>query len=150
LDFISYIKLKYINLKKRIKTNEGFSARPYKDQLGYYTIGYGHLIKKNESTYLKKNFTKKHFEHLFEKDFCLAVNFYKKFFCSNSFKKNERELLIEMIFQIGGPGVLKFKKMINNIKNNKKYMAALEMKKSIWYKQTPARVENLIKYFLYS
>jgi len=40
--------LGYYNLKKRIKLNEGFSSKPYKDQLGYLTIGYGHLILSNE------------------------------------------------------------------------------------------------------
>ena len=47
-------KLGYHNLKKRIKSNEGFSSKPYKDQLGYLTIGYGHLILPNEKTLLKK------------------------------------------------------------------------------------------------
>ena len=47
-------KLGYYNLKKRIKLNEGFSSKPYKDQLGYLTIGYGHLILSNENILLKK------------------------------------------------------------------------------------------------
>ena len=49
----------YYNLKKRIKVNEGFSSKPYKDQLGYLTIGYGHLILSNEKVLLKKKYTKK-------------------------------------------------------------------------------------------
>jgi GH24 family phage-related lysozyme (muramidase) len=51
--------LGYHNLKKRIKLNEGFSPKPYKDQLGYLTIGYGHLILPNEKILLKKKYTKK-------------------------------------------------------------------------------------------
>ena len=47
--------LSFHNLKKRIKSNEGFSSKPYKDQLGYLTTGYGHLILKDENYLLKKN-----------------------------------------------------------------------------------------------
>jgi len=71
--------LGYNNLKKRIKLNEGFSLKPYKDQLGYLTIGYGHLILSNEKILLKKRLRKKEFEKIFEKDFKKALsNFNKK------------------------------------------------------------------------
>ena len=93
------------NLKKRIKRNEGYSQFPYKDQLGYQTIGYGHLIKKNEKKYFTKTFTKKYFEELFEYDFQKTVDVYKKIFSQNSHNTNERDLLIEMLFQLGPKGV---------------------------------------------
>ena len=43
---------------------------------------------------------------------------------------------------------MSFKKTLKHIKNNNKFLAALEMMDSMWYKQTPIRVENLIKHFL--
>ena len=64
----------YYNLKKRIKLNEGFSLKPYKDQLGYLTIGYGHLVLSNEKFLLKKQLHKKEFEKIFEKDFKKALS----------------------------------------------------------------------------
>ena len=75
--------MKHDSLKLRIKKNEGFSIKPYKDQLGNHTIGYGHLIKKNEKKFFKKKFNKKFFENLFEKDFLKALDDYK-----NKFKAN--------------------------------------------------------------
>ena len=54
-----------------------------------------------------------------------------------------------MIFQIGIKGVLRFKKMIKQIEKNNKHLAALEMMDSLWYLQTPKRVENIVKNFLY-
>ena len=92
--------LGYYNLKKRIKSNEGFASKPYKDQLGYLTIGYGHLILSNEKTLLKKKINKKELEEIFEKDFKKALNNFNnklKFLTSN---QKEAELLIEMIFQL--------------------------------------------------
>ncbi len=138
----------YKLLKKRIKENEGFSKKPYKDKLGKLTIGYGHLIKRNEEHLKNKHQTNKNLLDLFEKDFQKAVDEYKKNFVSNKFNKKKEALLIEMIFQLGIKNVLKFKRMIFNLKNKKKYLSAFEMMNSLWYEQTPKRVEILIKNYL--
>tara|TARA_Y100000590_G_scaffold447729_1_gene583410 strand:+ start:10284 stop:10712 length:429 start_codon:yes stop_codon:yes gene_type:complete len=140
--------LKYLNLKSRIKKNEGFSNTIYKDQLGHPTIGYGHLIKKNEKNLFKKKHKKNFFIKIFDDDFNKSKNDFYKQFKNLSLKTNEKELLIEMVFQIGIVGVTKFKKMLFYIRKKKKYLAALEMLDSLWYKQTPKRVENIIKHYL--
>jgi len=140
--------LNYLSLKLRIKKNEGFSSRSYKDQLGNYTIGYGHLIRKKEIVLFKKKIKISFFQNLFENDFKTALDDYNKHFRKYSFSQNIKELIVEMIFQMGIQNVLSFKKTLRHIRKNNKFLAALEMMDSIWYKQTPLRVENLIKYFL--
>ena len=140
--------MNYLSLKLRIKKNEGFSSHSYKDQLGNYTIGYGHLIRRKEITLFKKKLTKFFFHNLFENNFKTALEDYKKYFNKFSFSQNIKELIIEMIFQMGIQNVLTFKKTLRYIKNNNKFLASLEMIDSTWYKQTPLRVENLIKHFL--
>ena len=140
--------MNYLSLKLRIKKNEGFSSRFYKDQLGNYTIGYGHLIRKKEIILFKKKIKVSFFQNLFENDFKTALDDYNKHFRKYSFSQNIKELIVEMIFQIGIQNVLSFKKTLRHIKKNNKFLAALEMMDSIWYKQTPLRVENLIKHFL--
>ena len=140
--------MNYLSLKLRIKKNEGFSSRSYKDQLGNYTIGYGHLIRKKEIILFKKKIKVSFFQNLFENDFKTALDDYNKHFRKYSFSQNIKELIVEMIFQIGIQNVLSFKKTLRHIKKNNKFLAALEMMDSIWYKQTPLRVENLIKHFL--
>ena len=136
------------NLKSRIKKNEGYSNKPYKDQLGFYTIGYGHLIRKNENRYFYKIYSKKHFENIFELDFKRSVDDYYKKFYNKKHKQHEKELLVEMIYQLGIKNVTKFKRFHLNLEKKQKYMACLEMMDSLWYKQTPMRVENLIKNFI--
>ena len=37
-----------------IKHFEGFSAMPYRCPAGYYTIGYGHVLKKNSPTHVNE------------------------------------------------------------------------------------------------
>ena len=140
--------MNYLSLKLRIKKNEGFSSRSYKDQLGNYTIGYGHLIRKKEIILFKKKFKVFFFQNLFENDFKTALDDYNKHFRKYSFSQNIKELIVEMIFQMGIQNVLSFKKTLRHIRKNNKFLAALEMMDSIWYKQTPLRVENLIKHFL--
>ena len=138
----------YYNLKKRIKVNEGFSSKPYKDQLGYLTIGYGHLILSNEKVLLKKKIYKKELEEIFEKDFKKALynfNTKLKHFTSN---KKEADLLIEMVFQLGIKGCLKFKNLLKNMRKSNKHLVCFEMMNSLWYKQTPYRVKTLVKNFL--
>ena len=138
----------YRELKKRIKKNEGFSLKPYKDQLGHLTIGYGHLILPNE-TYLLKNKTKKpHLNSIFDQDFERALGDYKRFIKQKHHNRKDKELLIEMTYQMGAKRVLKFKKLISNMQKNKKHLVCFEMMDSLWYTQTPNRVKNLIRAFL--
>ena len=138
----------YHNLKERIKSNEGFSSKPYKDQLGYLTVGYGHLILPNENILLKKKINKKELEEIFEKDFKKALSNFNNTFKPFTLNEKESELLIEMIFQLGIKGCLKFKNLIKNIKKGNKHLVCFDMMDSLWYKQTPNRVKALIKTFL--
>ena len=137
--------MSFKELKDRIKKNEGYSDKPYQDQLGFYTIGYGHLITEEDSKYYIKKFKKNHFEKLFETDFKKAKDQYKKNFFKKNHRASEKELLIEMLFQLGVKGVFKFKKMLYFLNKKQKFMASLEMLDSLWYLQTPERVKNLIK-----
>ena len=129
--------MNYLSLKIRVKKNEGFSSLPYKDQ-----------IRKKENPLFRKTPTKAFLQNLFENDFKNALKDYKKHFNKFSFSKNIKELIIEMIFQLGIQNVLTFKKTLGHFKNNNKFLASLEMIDSTWYKQTPLRVENLIKNLL--
>ena len=138
----------YKELKKRIKKNEGFSPTPYKDQLGYLTIGYGHLILPNEDYLIKNKISRSYLKEMFIKDFNRALNDYKKFIKQKNYNKKNEELLIEMVFQMGAKRVLMFKKLLLNMRKNNKHLVCFEMMNSLWYNQTPNRVKNLIKVFL--
>ena len=138
----------YRELKKRIKKNEGFSLKPYKDQLGYLTIGYGHLILPNETYLLKNKTNKAQLNSIFDQDFERALGNYKRFIKQKHHNRKDKELLIEMTYQMGAKRVLKFKKLISNMQKNKKHLVCFEMMDSLWYTQTPNRVKNLIRAFL--
>ena len=139
---------KFLLLKNKIKKNEGFRSKPYLDSLGHPTIGYGHLITKKEKKIFQAKFSKKFLSELFDKDFSKALMAYKNNFNYKKHSKNTKEVLIEMIFQLGIKKQKKFVKMNKHLQNNNMFLAALEMKNSLWYKQTPKRVNGLIKLLL--
>ena len=102
---------KYLNLKKKIKKNEGFRDRAYVDSLGFATIGYGHLIKSNEKHLLIKKISKKCLLEIFIKDFNKSLKDYEKFYTKKKYNESIKEVLIEMIFQLGSKKQRKFVKM---------------------------------------
>lgn len=97
---------------------------------------------------IDKNINKKELEKIFLNDFNKALNnfnIYLKTFTNNT---KDSELLIEMIFQIGIVKVLRFQKLLNNMRKSNRFMVCFEMMSSLWYKQTPKRVKILLKKFL--
>ena len=136
------------NIKRRIKKNEGYVNHKYLDSLGFPTIGYGHLIKKNQQKLLIGVHSKKKLSDIFEQDFKKTLADYLKHYREENHKTNIKEVYIEMIFQLGIKKQRKFVKMHQYIKKKKLYMAALEMKKSLWFKQTPKRVNTLVEILL--
>ena len=139
---------KYKHLKDRIKKHEGYKNFAYFDQLGFPTVGYGHLIKPSEKFYFTQKFSKKFFLNLFNLDFKEAVIQYEKHYHKYNFSNNIREVLIEMIFQVGIRGQKKFLKMNEHLKKKQVFMASLEMINSLWYSQTPKRVDYLVNILL--
>ena len=54
------------------------------------------------------------------------------------------EFLIIMVFQLGLAGVKKFKNMLQALKDKNYPVAVAECKNSLWYRQTPNRVKQMI------
>lgn len=131
-------------LSQRIKRHEGFSDKVYLDRLGNPTIGYGHLIKKNEDFKNNKKYNRKLLNYIFNKDLSKAIKDYNKIFKRHRIPKEIEEIIIEMIFQLGIKNFLKFKKMIKAIKKYNFLEAKEEMLNSRWNQQAPRRVRNLV------
>ena len=122
------------NLIESIKKHEGFRGMPYDDSLGKPTIGYGTLLPITES----------------EADLLLKSRMYQKkeeleraepFFAE--LPKEKQDILLEMAYQLGVGGLLKFRKMWKALKRFDYEEAAKEALDSRWAKQTPKRAEEL-------
>ena len=135
-------------LKERIKEHEGFRSYVYKDSLGFATIGYGHLVTKEDNYAEGIEYSMEQLDATFEVDFKAACESAELVADHNNIDLNAhpecvREVLIEMVFQLGVGGVSKFKKFLANLSTKTYHLAADEMLDSRWAKQTPMRAEKL-------
>lgn len=132
-------------LKVRIKLHEGFRDTVYEDSLGKATIGYGHLVTYKDKFEPEKKYSKEMLDELFEGDFQNAVDNADYLIKSNELEINSiaREILIEMVFQLGIGNVSKFKNMIKALQEKDYVTAGDEMIQSRWYKQTKERCQKL-------
>lgn len=119
--------------KQLIKKHEGLRLKPYKDSLGYLTIGYGRCLDKNP---LKQHEA----DYLFESDFNEALRQVKenfKFF--NYLTPARQTVLIDMCFNLG---INKLKGFVNTLKCIERgdyEQAADNMLKSLWAEQVKGR-----------
>tara|TARA_R100000482_G_scaffold33299_1_gene10870 strand:- start:857 stop:1294 length:438 start_codon:yes stop_codon:yes gene_type:complete len=135
----------YTDLMERIKKHEGFVPKIYKDSLGFATIGYGHLVLPGEQWEEGKEYSKEQLEHVFKTDFNNAVGQATGLMDGMDLDDKAREVIIEMVFQLGVGGVGKFKKMWEALRNKDYGEASFQMMDSRWAKQTPNRAESLSK-----
>ena len=98
----------YEELKEEIKLHEGFVPRTYADSLGKRTIGYGHLCVEPEQWDDNKEYTKEELNVVFEKDFNEALKNAEHLIGERSINDTAKEVIIEMVFQLGIGGVGKF------------------------------------------
>lgn len=137
-------------VKNRIKLHEGFRLEPYTDTEGFLTGGFGHKILDGETLPT----TKQGWEELFDKDFNKAYEGATEIFESKldniynhgldqSTVDIVKGVLVEMVYQIGKYGVLKFKNFLKGLNEANFKVASEEMLDSLWARQTPNRAKDL-------
>ena len=131
------------DLKARIKKHEGFVPKIYRDSLGYATIGYGHLVLPTDHFEDGVTYTEEELNAVFEKDFQNALDNANKLIKDIPLVYQAREVICEMVFQLGVGGVSKFKNMWKALEDGDYQRASEEMLDSVWAKQTPKRAESL-------
>jgi GH24 family phage-related lysozyme (muramidase) len=128
-----------------IQEEGGIILKPYKDHLGYWTIGAGHLIRDNEKDELMQPITYQRGLELFLKDFNVSKKDMETFTEGMNIDDNAKECVLHMVFQLGLPRLNKFVKFKKCLSENDIPGAMLEMKDSLWYRQTTNRANRIIK-----
>jgi len=124
----------------QIKQDEGLVLHSYADTLGYATIGYGRLvdqrkgggISEDEALYLLKNDVNARLNVLEN-----AIDFFARL------DDARKAVLLNMSFQLGITGLLKFKNTLAKIEMGDYDGAADNMLKSLWARQTTNRAGRL-------
>jgi len=130
-------------IKQRIKEHEGYRNTVYSDSLGKSTIGYGHLLLATDNFVEGVEYSKKELDGLFDKDFDTACETANQVIREIPLNHIAKGVIIEMCFQLGGPRILKFKKMWLALVEQDFNEAANQMIDSVWHKQTKSRCESL-------
>jgi lysozyme len=126
-------------IKERLRRFEGYRKYPYRCPAGYLTIGYGRNLEVkgisiDEAEMLLNNDVNETIELLLN-----GLEFF------TMLPEQAQEVLVDMTFNMGFGGVLKFKKFLEALKNKDWEKAAQEMENSLWYKQTGNRARELVK-----
>ena len=133
-----------MTLEERVKLHEGFVSKIYLDSLSKKTIGWGHLITPDDHFKKGVEYSKEELEEVFQKDLKSAMDNADDLIKTKIVDK-AREVIIEMVFQLGKTGVSKFKNMWSALQESPPnyFEAHVQMLDSRWYKQTPERCGEL-------
>lgn len=124
---------------------EGIRNRVYLDSLGKPTVGIGHLVTKADNLRIGDNISNQRIDELFRKDTekslktsinqCDILNIQDAAFLA---------ALISVNFQLGDFSSV-FKNSFKLLKERQFDQVIQNLRKSLWMKQTPVRVNDFIK-----
>ena len=131
-------------LLESVKKHEGYRNKVYLDTLNKRTVGVGHLCVEDfwEDG---KEYDEDFLMGILEKDLQSAID-QADDMCSNlTISDDAKIIIIEMIFQLRGTGVSKFRKMWQALQQDPPDYAeaSVQMLDSRWAKQTPNRAKEM-------
>lgn len=128
-----------IDILEKIKQEEGFRAEMYDCPAGFKTIGYGINL---EMTPIPEPIAELWLRHILS-SINLQIARHEWF---RSLNDDRRVVILDMCYQMGVSGVLKFKRMIAAIESGDYDEAANQMADSKWAKEdSPNRARRNIK-----
>ena len=132
-------------LQARLIRHEGWRACAYLDSLQNWTIGVGHLLKRPVPERLCWSDSKilAVLDNDIDRAEANAEHDLNAPGVWAGLRRGPREVLIEMSYQLGGRGLLHFKRMLAAVRSGDLAAAADEMLDSRWAKQTPRRAQEL-------
>lgn len=139
--------------KDEITADEGRSLTSYKDSLGYWTIGVGHLLGSSPS-YEGTMITDEQCDELFDEDFEAAVDAAQAAFAGFSGLDGPRQgALVNMAFELGEKTLSTFHGFFDFLDKGDWAGAANDLMGTRYAKQAPARASRIafrIKTDIYS
>ena len=130
-------------LAEELKRDEGFEEFVYDCSAGYKTIGYGHNL---ETTPFPEYIAEKLLHH----NIAMKLAECERFPWFYELSDVRKRVIINMVYNIGGAGVLKFRNMIAAINAKDWELAADEMMDSNWYNQVGDRAVRLVNMMRYN
>ena len=140
--------MNFQRLARDLEADEGLCLKPYRDPLGYWTIGIGNrFILGEEVTALTPPLKNEAVaRELFYADVYQACIDAQTYYPDLSLLREDRqEVIVQMAFQLGLSSLQQFVGVKAKLKAGDFAGAADNMRNSLWAKQTPKRAERLAK-----
>lgn len=137
------------NIISRVKQNEGLELKPYKDG-DKWAIGYGQNLTDAEAKKYADGISKAKAEELLQMSLAKAQEDVASLPSEvlDNLSENQRGVLVEMAYQMGGKGLRAFNKTLKLVAAGDTKGAAKEMLRSKWaLKDSPKRAERLAEIF---
>ena len=138
--------MNYDKLLESVKKHEGYKNHVYLDTLGKRTLGVGHLCVEDfwEDD---KEYEEDFLMDILKKDLQQAIRQANSMCEGLKISEDAKIIIIEMIFQLGGTGVSKFRKMWQALQQDPPDYAeaSVQMLDSRWAKQTPNRAKEMAR-----
>tara|TARA_Y100000385_G_C13070391_1_gene628742 strand:- start:539 stop:1015 length:477 start_codon:yes stop_codon:yes gene_type:complete len=133
---------------EQLKIDEGCVLEVYNDHLGFATFGIGHLIKMNDPEMGQEVGTpvsEERVKECFDTDVEIAITECEALFKDkwDDYPGTLKEVLVNMMFNLGRPRLGRFKKFIAAINEKDYELAQIEMMDSKWAKQVGPRATRL-------
>ena len=126
-------------LIETLKRHEGVSKYAYEDHLGYVTIGVGRCLDPERGLGLSDD----EIEYLLRNDIERCYSEVGVFSWFHDLDKVRQEAIVNMLFNLGLPTFLEFKKTLKFLAEGKYSQAAAEMLDSKWANQVGDRANEL-------
>jgi lysozyme len=125
-------------LTAELKRDEGLRLQVYNDSLGKPTIGIGRLVGPGGGI------SEAEAEYLLANDIARVAAFLDaRLPWWRAQNETRQHALMNMAFQLGG-NLLSFSVTLPLIRDGRYAQAGINLRKSLWHKQTPARADRVI------
>ena len=134
-------------LRDELTRDEGYRTAIYTDTEGLKTVGIGHLIVPRDPEHGRSVGTKvtdERVQELFTQDLGIALESCNDVFSDfGTLPEDAQRIVANMMFNLGKPRFMGFKKCIAAVKTRDWNKAADEMVDSKWYRQVKGRGQRL-------
>jgi lysozyme len=127
-------------LKADIRKEEGWRAVAYQDSLGFWTIGYGFLVDARKGDSLPMAVADVWLDYKLQEKIT-ALDAHLPWWKHQP--EEVQEALVNMAYQLGITGLLKFKNTLTLLEAGDRQGAADSAMQSLWAKQTPERAKRV-------
>lgn len=133
-------------IKAMIKRHEGVKNKPYKDSLGLWTVGVGHLIGDGKTLPpdMNRTFSDEEVNAMFEEDYAAHKKYAQQIPGWSELNSTGQGALTDLTFNMGGKWYKRWPSFTNNIAQGNTEGAAAALENSKWYGQVGKRAPEVV------